>query len=149
MLATAKSVEGDTSRPSCGQREPVSTEESLGAGPDPTPPHHLDGAQQVLSGVIETRNHFAEALRVRCPQHDDFVQAGASPEIADVPTDLLQLGMGKVRGGCTGSSDLWRPGLLSFPSALDPQDGSVGTKEEQVRGGGGEDKWLGRTSGRG
>ena len=49
--------------------------------------------------------------------------------------------MGKVRGGCTGSSDLWRPGLLSFPSALDPRDGSMGTKEgEQVRG-------VGRTNG--
>lgn len=53
---------------------------------------HLDGTQQVLSSVIAARDQFAKALCVRCPQHDDFVQPCAGPEVADVLADLLQLG---------------------------------------------------------
>lgn len=36
MLATAKRVEGDTSRPSCGHRRGISREGSFGTGPDPS-----------------------------------------------------------------------------------------------------------------
>lgn len=93
MLATAKSVDGDTSRPSCGRRWAVSKKGSKELAL--TLLHlacaHLNGVQQVLSCVVETRNHFAEALCVRCPQHDDLIQPSARSEVADVPTDLLQL----------------------------------------------------------
>lgn len=54
---------------------------------------HLNGTQQVFCRVIEAWDQFAEALRVCCPQHNDFVQLRAGPEVADVPTDLLQLGI--------------------------------------------------------
>lgn len=55
---------------------------------------HLDGTQQVFSGVIEAGDQFTEALRVCCPQHNDFVQPRAGPEVTDIPADLLQLGRG-------------------------------------------------------
>lgn len=57
---------------------------------------HLNGTQQVFSGVIEAWDQFAEALCICCPQHNDFVQPRAGPEVTDVPSDLLQLG-GRVR----------------------------------------------------
>ena len=51
----------------------------------------LDGAQQVLSGVTEARDHFGEVLGIRCLPPDDFSQPGAGLEAAEVGTDLLQL----------------------------------------------------------
>lgn len=53
----------------------------------------LDGREQVVRGIIDTRDDVAVALGVRRPEHDDLIKAVLLLERTDVSADVLDMSM--------------------------------------------------------
>lgn len=51
----------------------------------------FDGGEQIIRGVVDSRNYIAKSFRIGCPQYDDFIQFFGFFKFSYVLPDCVQL----------------------------------------------------------